>query len=175
MNTHKKEILRFAEAPDGTSVWVLVGREWLLEKSVSWSPDLKYVVDDGFYVDTRKSFAEGAVVKFATPESREKWFFTADPEWNENNRYKVAEPVAIPASSNKEWYKRDDSVGKFILVSDVNDDKGATLVAEFLGYVEKSGFRFRTDRGPFRYAWVIDPDRLVREEAAISCPQNREK
>lgn len=53
---HRQEIIRWANSPEGTKVWVKRkgDKNWLLQKSPSWLPDNKHIVDDSASIERMK-------------------------------------------------------------------------------------------------------------------------
>ena len=57
---HKEEILRWANCPDGTKVWVKadIVTKWIMVNTPDWLPDRIYIVNDEWQL-LRRSQADG--------------------------------------------------------------------------------------------------------------------
>ena len=156
-NTHRLEKLRLVEAPDKTKVWFKLPdkTDWDLSYAVMWRPETKYVVDDGFFVEERKYFAEYGVIYYYS-SSQEKWVLTKATTWEEGVKYCITPP-------KPKWYELEENIGKLILVGD-SQVKIHQHVAVFLDFKCNHSFPFVTDGGrEWKYARLIDPDKLAKE------------
>ncbi len=74
--THKKEIERWANCPDGTKVWVRGNGDskgWFLFESIDviWNKNFIYIVDDE-YAELRKAEADGKTIQMSNRD-RTDW------------------------------------------------------------------------------------------------------
>ena len=155
-NTHRLEKLRLVEAPDNTGVWVKkLGYDWFLSDCVKWLPENKYVIDDGFFVEERKAFAEGKTVQYKLID-RDYWTeVDKDHKWDKHFQYRV---------KPKEWYELEENIGKLIMISDSLTDTDIA-VKEFVKYIAGDKYPFRTTTGKmYRYARLILPEELAKGE-----------
>lgn len=65
-NTHHKEIIKWANFPDGTKIWARFKEgsitSWCVVDSVSWYNDYSYIVNDKF-AEYRKAIIDGKVIE----------------------------------------------------------------------------------------------------------------
>ena len=156
-NTHRLEKLRLAEAPDKTKVWFKLPdkTDWDLSYAVMWRPETKYVVDDGFFVEERKYFAEYGVIYYYS-SSLGGWVLTKATTWEEGVKYCITPP-------KPKWYELEENIGKLILVNSKDCREAACLVVEFEKYTADSEEPFTSSTGiSWKYAWLIDPDTLAK-------------
>ena len=75
---HKDEIIRWANAKQGTKVWSkLSNKKWLLVNSAQWNPNNIYIIDDE-YAELRKASADGKIIQY---KHGSEWFDTLTDSW----------------------------------------------------------------------------------------------
>ena len=88
-NIHKDEIIRFANAEQGTKVWSKISNEkWLLVNSAQWNPNNIYIVDDE-YAELRKASADGKIIQY---KHGSEWSDTLTDSWEitiDTSRYRI--------------------------------------------------------------------------------------
>jgi hypothetical protein len=81
---HKEEIIRWANSPEGTKVWVREEDmdEWFTTLHPSWYNGSKYIVDDE-YAEVRKALAVGKTTQVLNADGH--WYYVPEgetPSWN---------------------------------------------------------------------------------------------
>jgi len=92
--THKEEMIRWAESPEGTGVWYSHNNsEWVLRSKPDWNEDVVYIVDDWHSV-LRKLQVDDPETKFEYRYAVDMdWTYGEVTEWNLDTEYRVkAEP-----------------------------------------------------------------------------------
>jgi len=69
MMKHSREIIRWAESPDGTKIWIKNKnfKEWTLKYHAMWNPESTYIVDDE-WAEIRKAFIDGKTIELKFDE-----------------------------------------------------------------------------------------------------------
>ena len=91
--THEKEIIRWANCPDGTPGWYKTKyTDWAKTTNPLWSIKTIYILDDG-WAKIRKAYTDGKTIEYYV--GRHKWQEIANPCWDDNiERYRIKpEPV----------------------------------------------------------------------------------
>ncbi len=137
--THRKEINRWAECPDGTNVWSKnASRGWFLFEPVdiSWLPSCEYVVDD-----------EHAIYKKAQIDGRNIEVYQG--EWYDISKCNAAAQNFRLTPADKyyrvkdddpvyywQWEKLDREDGCIMVTSPYTDER-----ANYHGYQVNDGWR----------------------------------
>ena len=130
---HEKEIKRWSECPDDTSVWIKEPNEKWWETDIpGWNPDTIYIVNDK-YAELRKAYTEGKIIEYRYGIS--EWKKLSNPSWNSKiESYRIKPDVTY----YYQWEKQTPSqYGKEITISTHMDDE----VAKGYGYTIESEWR----------------------------------
>ena len=62
---HKEEIIRWANSPKGTKVWIkhIVGNWFLCEGTIAWNEKYQHIVDDE-WAELRKAYVDGETIEY---------------------------------------------------------------------------------------------------------------
>ena len=133
--------------------WYTAGEEF--------EPDTNHAIEalviNDKNVELRKAYALGKQIQFLS-QIHGKWVdVNKKPWWCDDYKYRV---------KPKAWYEDERNVGKIILVNDIGDRSEGKLRL-FKSYNKDATYPFTTDdETAWKYAWLVNPDELAKEEIA---------